>query len=79
MISGSPIELENGWALMPFVGNRAHYWELDHKGENTSYYISLCGVDAVTRKEAGPLEPGNWPLCKRCTNNSKNFGIGSQP
>lgn len=72
LISGGNIGLENGWAIIPFR-DTPHYWErqnLDvsviYKGERVEFYKSLCGVTAETYKGITALEPGNFPLCKRC-------------
>lgn len=74
LMSGGPIELTEGWAKIPFAGERAHYWKPDeiegyaaiHKGQKVSFWISLCGVEATTYAGVPPLGPGNWPRCKRC-------------
>ncbi|MCU7839737.1 MAG: hypothetical protein KZQ94_10225 [Candidatus Thiodiazotropha sp. (ex Troendleina suluensis)] len=78
-ISGGPIELENGWAIIPFVGERAHYWERNEiegfaqifKGEQVKPYKSLCGVEGLIYAGVPALERGNWPKCKRCMRKSK--------
>lgn len=75
LLSGPPLKnLRKGWALLPFVGNRAHYWiedteiplaKLDERGR-IRYYQSKCRLLGVTRPTVPALEPGNWPRCKRC-------------
>lgn len=74
-ISAGPIEhMEKGWAVMPFVGGKAHYWVEDKDtmppkiryGERVRYYKSHCGISAVTNNKVPALQPGSWPRCKRC-------------
>lgn len=75
----TPIEeFRQGWALMPFRGERAHHWTRiewmgrttlapDGKSEDPRYgYRSLCGLVVTTTHRAPPLDDGNWPRCKRC-------------
>lgn len=75
LMSDGPIEhLKQGWALMPFVGERAHYWIEDKKtmppkirdGGRVRYYTSRCGLSAVTIQKVPALGAGNWPKCRRC-------------
>lgn len=75
VLSDGPINhLESGWALMPFVGERAHYWVEDKKtmspqirdGGRVRYYTSRCGLVSVTDKKVPALSIGNWPKCRRC-------------
>ena len=75
LFSEGPIEhLEKGWALMPFVGGKAHYW-IENKGTMTPtisgggrvrFYTSRCGVTAETDSRAPALGAGNFPKCQRC-------------
>lgn len=70
-ITGGPIDLAEGWAKIPFTGERAHFWvddKIDAIGPRgrTKFYTSLCGRDATTDPKLPALDPGNWPKCKRC-------------
>lgn len=74
--SGGPIEsLLDGWALIPFVGMRGHYWREITAGlrrrqlvtdPDVRVYRSLCGVTGSTTSRVGAMNVGNWPLCKHC-------------
>ena len=71
---GAIEHLTKGWALLPFQGKRAHFWEEDtttlppkiRDGGRVRYYTALCGIVGVTDKQVPALNPGNWPRCKRC-------------
>lgn len=70
-MSGGPIEpFPEGWALIPFVGERAHYWRETVPGMcggvRVRNYRSMCGLKGETARHSPALEPGNWPKCKRC-------------
>lgn len=74
-LSGGPLDsLKRGWALMPFVGKRAHYWIEDietmpptiGKAGRVRYYRSLCGATAVTNYRVPALAHGSWPKCGNC-------------
>ena len=74
--SGGPIEdLVDGWALIPFVGERGHYWREITRGlrqqglitdENVRVYRSMCGVTGSATSRARPMNVGNWLVCKHC-------------
>lgn len=74
--SGGQIEnLADGWALIPFVGLRGHYWHEITAGlrrkhlivdDDLRVYRSLCGVTGSASSHAKPMNVGNWPLCKHC-------------
>jgi hypothetical protein len=75
--SGEPIKsFREGWALLPFVGKRGHYWKditessrRKHPEEAcrfTAILSSLCGVEGGTTERAPALNVGNWSLCKKC-------------
>lgn len=74
IISGPPIKLHNGWARMPFVGMKSHYWREDRhtlpaqisERGRTRFYVASCGALAVTDDRAPAFNEGNWPRCKRC-------------
>ncbi|HBA33309.1 MAG TPA: hypothetical protein DCZ12_04150 [Gammaproteobacteria bacterium] len=74
IISGGPLTGKAAWALIPFIGDRAHYWRavpdsrvaFIHAGERVQVWKSLCGQSATTYKGVGLLDPGNWPRCLRC-------------
>ena len=71
-LSGGPIKLSRGWALIPFIGSKAHFWveqEVEpyiDKNGRVRFYTSLCGIEATTDDKVPALEPGNWKKCKRC-------------
>ena len=75
--SGGPIaDFTDGWALIPFVGDRGHYWRDITRGlrkqgliadESMRVYRSLCGVTGSATPRSPALNVGNWPLCKHCT------------
>lgn len=69
------MQLSSGWALMPFLGERVHYWNEDKStmpptisdGCRVRYYESLCGLRSMLPNKGAPaLNPGNWPKCKNC-------------
>lgn len=75
-----PIEhLTKGWAVMPFIGRKAHHWTEDTKtmqptirdGGRVRYYVSACGLLSATSKSVPALNPGNFPKCKRCQRSVK--------
>lgn len=75
LLSVGPLEnLKRGWALLPFVGKRAHYWVEDTKtmpstigkAGRVRYYRSFCGVLGVTNHSVPALGVGNFPRCKTC-------------
>lgn len=76
MISGGPIQhLTKGWAVIPFVGKRAHWWIEDTETMADTapegpapvrYYQAACKVLAVTNAKIPALDPGDIPRCKRC-------------
>lgn len=66
-------DFTEGWALIPFKGEKVHFWKavkIDvpriYKGGRVSFYRSKCGLVAKTGKGVHPLNPGNFPKCKRC-------------
>jgi hypothetical protein len=74
--SGRPIEdFADGWALIPFVGERGHYWREITRGlrrqgivtdDDVRVYRSLCGVTGSTTSRARAMNVGNWAECKHC-------------
>ena len=75
LLSDGPVEhLKRGWALMPFIGSRAHFWIEDTEtiipqirdGGRVRYYTALCGAVALTDNKVPALGVGNWPKCMRC-------------
>lgn len=74
--SGGPIEdFSDGWALIPFVGERGHYWREITRGlrkqgivtdDDVRVYRSLCGVTGRTTSRARAMNVGNWAVCKHC-------------
>lgn len=77
-LTGGPINLKKGWAVVPFQTNKAHFMEEDtvdayiDKGGRVRFYRTLCGMEVTTDDKRPALEPGNWPKCKRCMNISKH-------
>lgn len=75
LMSDGPIKpFTGGWAKLPFVGSRVHFWE-----DTTNYWRSqrqlpedfqaldaLCGVVGEATDRAPALGAGNWPKCKKC-------------
>jgi hypothetical protein len=68
-------DFREGWAKVPFVGNKPHWYEevteiarvvYPDAPADTRWFSSLCGVWAVTNERNGLLNPGNFPLCKTC-------------
>lgn len=78
-VSGGPIEkFREGWAILPFVGNKPHYWK---RVELSNHYVALCNLEgavlthdqAVKRgmphfRGVQPLEPGDFmeARCGHC-------------
>lgn len=71
---GTLDKFKRGWALMPFSGKCAHWWE-DVTKEFPSHitprgrvrvYKSSCGVLGFGDDGIKPLHQGNFPSCKRC-------------
>lgn len=73
-----PIEhLQEGWALIPFHGERAHHWKefvpqasvlpKIAQGGRVRYYDAACGMHGVTTGRVPAIDPGNWPRCANCT------------
>lgn len=66
--------LRKGWAILPFRGERGHFWAEDTKtmeptiaeGGRVRYYTSACGLVGLTRPRAPALGVGSWPKCARC-------------
>ena len=82
-IAIGPIEhLQDDWAIIPFIGEKAHYWEeikpkgmtdIDESGRKR-YYRSLCGTFGTTDSKRPAIDPGNWPKCKTCHASYANKG-----
>lgn len=78
-ISGGPIErFREGWAILPMVGERPHYWM---RAELSNRYRAMCGLSGsvLTHEEAvkrgmphfrgvQPLGPGDFmdARCSHC-------------
>lgn len=66
--------LREGWAKLPFQGQRGHYWTEDDdtmpptiaEGGRVRYYRSACGRVGITRPRAPAFGVGTWPKCARC-------------
>lgn len=66
--------LQKGWAVFPFVGERAHYWQIigaNHDGlrrglDGVGHYRSACGIMSSASHTLPALEPGSFPKCKTC-------------
>ena len=71
---GAIDHLREGLAILPFQGNRGHYWiedvdampETIGEGGRVRYYRSACGMAGLTRPRTPALGVGSWPICKRC-------------
>jgi hypothetical protein len=64
MITGLPIEdFKQGYAVVPFKGEKAHHWSLAGGGQ---MLVSGCGLFIHYNDKARPLDPGDFPLCQRC-------------
>lgn len=73
MITGGQIKNFNeGWALVPFRGSKAHHWRFvrdatdDEMRESAKVYVSKCGLVGLTIERVPALEPGGFLLCKKC-------------
>lgn len=79
--SGGPIDdFTGGWARIPFVGMKGHYWNdqtdtiraliAKDGGEppaaDARLFVSLCNVFGRTDSRVPPLHVGTIGLCKRC-------------
>lgn len=72
--SGGPIRaFVNGWAIIPFGGDRVHYFEQWNprvpaifEGERVKYYRALCGIEKATYKGVPALAGGGFDRCERC-------------
>ena len=67
--------LKKGWAIIPFIGRKAHYWTEEEltsgyidKYGRVRFYNSLCGLEGTTDDARPAIDPGNWQKCKRCLN-----------
>lgn len=70
-----PAAFTEGWAQVPFAGDKPHWYREITATERLLYpdapadirwFRSLCGHEAVTNERNGVMSPGNFPLCKRC-------------
>jgi hypothetical protein len=72
--AGVIAHLRQGWAKLPFQGERGHFWTEDTttmeptiaEGGRVRWYTAMCGRVGVTRPRAPAMAPGSWPLCSRC-------------
>ncbi len=61
-----------GWALHPFVGKRAHYWDRrwtlpsNHRHAATLMVGSLCGQESPISERLPLLGVGNFSHCELC-------------
>lgn len=72
---GLVTDFAGGWALIPFIGEKPHYWEnrddiarevgMDMSGDR-QVWKSLCGVWGSTHAKVPPLGAGDFGMCKRC-------------
>ena len=78
VFSGGPIRaFEKGWAILPFVGEKVHYWVGCAKkdGEYQGYY-SRCGIVRPRNPRASMLHGGGFEKdhrCKSCAKQQKRF------
>lgn len=58
-------DLADGWAMLPFKQERAHWMFFTRDGEEV-IITTLCGRGYIGSAMAQIGEPGNFPRCKRC-------------
>ncbi|MBV7482506.1 hypothetical protein [Bordetella sp. BOR01] len=62
-----PVVREQGWGLLPFRGDKVHYF---HRGALTAeggrFAYSTCGMRGAETVQVPLLVPGNFPRCRRC-------------
>lgn len=66
--------LVKGWAIIPFKGEKVHYYVEENTDEmpyidrygRVRFYTSLCGLEAQTDSQRPAIVLGNFPKCKRC-------------
>jgi len=67
-MSGGPIsKFDGGWALIPFSGEMAHFWEKNGEILGADRYTSPCGMVGYVSDRINALHIGNWPKCKKCS------------
>lgn len=59
-------DFREGWAKMPFVGKRSHFWRLHTSSPNYTVHESLCKQVAATTLQAPAFGVGNTKLCVHC-------------
>ena len=62
-----PVVRMQGWALLPFRGDKAHYFQRGTETfEGGRFVYSNCGVRGAETIQVPLLVPGNFPRCQRC-------------
>lgn len=62
-----PVVSLKGWGLLPFRGNKAHYFQRGaESGEGGRFVYSTCGLRGAETHQIPVLVPGNFPRCQRC-------------
>ena len=74
--AGGPIaNFTGGWALIPFVGRKPHFWTectesarkvIPDMPEDARAWRALCGPIGMTHSRVPPLGAGDFGMCKRC-------------
>ena len=77
MTAGPIKHFKKGWAVLAFVGQKAHFWADDicsmTFGGKETFYTAACGLTASSsrRLPALYLYPGSWVRCKNCLRSVK--------
>ncbi len=62
-----PVVRLKGWGLLPFRGNKAHYYQRGtESAEGGRFVYSTCGLSGAETHQIPVLIPGNFPRCQRC-------------
>lgn len=72
-ITGGRASPAKGWLkpMFPHSGKVHHFAKkkgmdiLTSQGRAT-YWVALCGADAVSTDKMPMFESGNWPRCRKC-------------
>jgi hypothetical protein len=61
VVVGKPV-----WAIHPFIGEKAHHWNVNSQSETVFGIRSMCGIESVATSKVPLLNPGDWPKCNLC-------------
>ncbi|MDF3858096.1 hypothetical protein P3W70_07050 [Achromobacter denitrificans] len=62
-----PIVRMQGWGILPFRGDKAHYFQRGSQTpEGGRFVYSNCGMRGAETEQVPLLVPGNFPRCQRC-------------